>query len=484
MNIHNEEAPPTLIRFGTDGWRAIIADGFTFANVRQVAQAMAEFLLENHSTDRGVAIGYDTRFLSDRFALAMAETLAANDVPVYFSDGFCPTPMLSHAVRHRQLATGIMVTASHNPYIYNGVKFKAEYGGPAMVEMTRAIEKHLQTRQPATITEQQKKNITRCDFFPDYYQDLCQFLNFSLIGRFAGRVFFDAMHGAGCGFMQRILADYLPLRPIGKSCLQLSTIHQNPHPQFDGLLPEPIPQNLKALSEIVRNGKGEVGLATDGDADRFGIVDHSGQFVQLHDLMPLLFQYLVESRGWSGDVVRTTSMAATIDQLAEKYRRRTIEVPVGFKNVTEVMIKQDILIGGEESGGFGYKNHLPERDGLASCLLVLEMLAARDLSIRSLVQGLRREFGPFAYGRIDRYGDLTPLHHRLTQLRRQPPDRVGAFKVARVNLIDGIKFYMDDGSWMLMRVSDTEPLYRIYVGSDRQEKVNSLLAAGEQLMQS
>lgn len=474
----------SAIRFGTDGWRAIIADNFTFENVRIVAQAFADFLSESACKSKGVAIGYDTRFLSKHFALTMAETLAANDVPVYLSDGFCPTPMLSHAVRHRQLAAGIMITASHNPYIYNGVKFKAEYGGPAMVEMTKAIEKHLFQRPPETITEKKKANIIHCDFFPDYWQHLNEYLDLALISRFRGRVFFDAMHGAGCGFMQKILSDYLLPPNKGTPSLQLLTIHQKPHPQFDGLLPEPIPQNLQPLAELVRTNKGDLGLAIDGDGDRFGVVDHNGQFVQLHDLMPLLFRYLVESRRWSGDVVRTTSMANTIDKLAAKYHRQTIEVPVGFKNVAEVMIRQDILIGGEESGGFGYKNHLPERDGFVSCLLLLEMLAAHTVSIASLVQGLRKEFGAFAYGRIDRYGELDRLQKRMSELRQQPPNHIGAFKVEKINLIDGIKFYFNDDSWMLMRVSDTEPLFRIYVGSNREDKVNKLLAAGEQLMQS
>ncbi len=461
------------IRFGTDGWRALIAETFTFDNVRHIGQAMADYLHERREDENGVAIGYDTRFLSDRFARTLAEVLAANRIPVFLSASFCPTPLVSFAVRRRGLAAGVMVTASHNPYTYNGVKFKGAFGGPALVDTTRAIEKHLFQNQPRMDTN--LRLIEECDFFPAYQQHLRDYFDWSKIESLQKKVVFDAMHGAGCGYLDKLL-------PEAWRGGRLHTINQDPHPLFKNKLPEPILKNLSELQQTVVAGGFDAGLACDGDADRFGVLDNQGRFVELHDLMPLLFRHLLQTRGWPGDVVRTTSMANTVDKMAGALGRRVIEVPVGFKNVAEQMLEREILIGGEESGGFGYRGHLPERDGLFSCLLVLELLAESGQSLADHVQGLRRDYGPFAYDRIDQHCAVTVLQQNMQALRAEPPGRIGPFKVESVTTVDGIKFYFSDGSWMLMRVSDTEPLGRIYVGSTSPGQVRQLLDAGRAVL--
>ena len=463
------------IRFGTDGWRALIAETFTFDNVRAVGQALADELIAAQQAGRGVAIGYDTRFLSGRFAEALAAVLGANQIPVLLSDAFCPTPLLSFAVRDRGLAAGIMVTASHNPWYYNGVKFKAEWGGPFMPEQTRAVESRLFCSPVRRDEALARRLVEPADFFAPYARHIGGYFDWARITAAPLRLVGDAMHGAGCGFLRRLLPPvWGENRCIG--------IGQDPHPLFNHRLPEPIAANLGVLAAAVPAHGADLGLATDGDADRFGVLDHQGRFVELHDLMPLFFRHLLTSRGWPGDVVRTTSMAATIDRMAATAGRRVIEVPVGFKHVAEEMLRRDILIGGEESGGFGYRGHLPERDGLFSCLMTLELLATTGASLAELVRQLRREFGPFAYGRIDHPCAPEFLRRNMEALRQDPPGQIGPFKVAAVTLVDGIKFYFNEGSWMLLRLSDTEPLGRIYAGSEGQEKVQQLLEQGKKLL--
>ncbi|GAB4318456.1 MAG: phosphoglucomutase/phosphomannomutase family protein [Candidatus Sumerlaeia bacterium] len=470
---------PHAIRFGTDGWRAIIADQFTFDHVRAIAQAVADYLHECGGAACGLAVGFDTRFLSQDFARVLAEVVAGNGIPVLLSRSWIPTPALSLAVVQRGLAGGVMITASHNPFRYNGVKFKAGWGGPAPVEMTRAIEGHLFKRAPRLDSRRIRAHLELCDFRKEYFRRLSDLVRFRILqaeARTVQCVAFDSMNGAGAGWAEALFE-----RALGRG-RTLSVRGHSTNPLFpDCHGPEPIAANLRPLASICRRNRC-VGFATDGDADRFGVLDERGRFVQLHDLMPLLFEYLVESRGWRGAVIRTTSMAATVDQMAAAMGRASVEVPVGFKNVSEKMREMEFVIAGEESGGFGYQGHIPERDGILSCLLALEMLAVRDRPMSGLVRALRRRFGPFAYDRIDEYGDLSALRARLRALRRAPPDRVGAFRVERVTLIDGIKLYFAGGAWMLIRVSDTEPLFRVYVAGRSAGVVKQILDEGRRLM--
>lgn len=461
--------PHSAIHFGTDGWRGIIADSFTFANLQVIAQALGDYLIDNQLAGRGIAVSYDTRFMSAQFARRVAEVLAGNGIPVWLSERFTPTPVLSFAVRRRGLAGGIMVTASHNPYIYQGIKFKGEYGGSALPEMTAAIESRLYRQPPRLATRQETALIQETDFWPDYRAQLETYVDMTQLRALKGKLIINPMHGAGCGALESIL---------GGGALELSSINGHPDPRFGGRLPEPIPANLSDLQAAVRAQGAIAGLALDGDADRFGVLDEAGDFVELHDLMPLLFRHLVETRGWRGRVVRTTSMHDTIDRMAAAAGCPVTEVPVGFRNVCAEMLAGDVLLGGEESGGFGYRGHIPERDGVLSCLLALEMLARRRMPLSEMVRELRREYGPFAYGRIDRHCDPARLQRNMAALREQPPASFAGFSVEKTSRVDGIKFYFSDRSWMLMRTSDTEPLGRIYVGADREDKVQQLLQAG------
>lgn len=461
--------PEVLPRFGTDGWRAIIAEQFTFDNVRKIAAAATRYLRDTDQRGRPIVVGYDTRFLSAEFARAFAETAARCGATVWLAKSITPTPMLSFAVTHSRAALGVMITASHNPYAYNGIKFKGPYGGPAMADLTQAIERYLHALSSAALAQELGGKLIEKDFAPAYWRQVERFLDLRTLRRFPGKVVFDAMHGAGIATVDAFLR--------GQK-VRVASVRSDINPLFDGGGPEPIAQNLEPLRAAVRTEKAMLGLATDGDADRFGVLDEKGRFVQLHDLMPLLFEYIIESRGWSGDVVRTTSMHDTIDRIAATYGRQVVEVPVGFKNVCEKMLAHDVLIGGEESGGFGYKKHLPERDGILSCLLVVEMLAARQNSISQLVRDLRKRTGPFAYGRIDKHFPVATLRENFLELREAPPKTIAGIRVERVSTVDGIKFYLADGSWMLMRISDTEPLGRIYVGSHNDETVQKILAAG------
>ncbi len=457
------------IYFGTDGWRAIIADKFTFENVRKISQAFSNYLEAEDKLHQGIAISFDTRFLSRRFARQIAEVLASNKIPVFLSQQFTPTPILSFAVRHRHLAGGMMVTASHNPYFYNGVKFKAQYGGPALSEMTAKIESYLEGKPPQHQSNRISQYLTLVDFFPDYFNHIQNYLDHNLLNSLSIKIVYDPMYGAGCGYLDNILQQMK---------IPFVTIHNHPDPYFGQLLPEPIPSNLSDLKNAVIDHHAQVGLATDGDADRFGVVDGQGNFVDLHDLMPLLFSHLVQSRGWSGHVARTTSMADTIDKVAATKDRTVHEVAVGFSNVTRKMLEDDILIGGEESGGFGYKNHIPERDGLLSCLLLLELLASEKAPLHELVSNLRQKYGPFHYGRMDKYFNVELLQQNMQRLRESPPAKINNLSVKKISLLDGIKLYLEDLSWILIRVSQTEPLVRIYVTSDSSEKVQNLLTEG------
>ena len=459
-----------LPRFGTDGWRAVIAEQFTFKNVRLIAAAMARYIRDKRGGSRTVAVGYDTRFMSKEFAVAVAEAAAACGVEVLLSRGFCPTPALTFAVKQKKLAGGIMITASHNPYTYNGVKFKSAYGGPALVEETQAIERHM--HEIASAPEKARRpggSVREIDLLPAYYKQIERYVDVDVIRRFRGRIVFNPMLGAGIGSVDGFL------RLLG---VKVTAINDEPNPLFGGGGPEPILQNLQDQVEAIRAGKAVLGLATDGDADRFGVLDEDGGFVQLHDLMPLLFAYLVETRGFTGGVVRSSSMADTVDRVAARYGRKVVEVPVGFKNVCEKMMEIDTVVGGEESGGFGYKKHMPERDGVLSCLLLVEMLAARSITIKQAIARLRNDYGPFAYGRIDRHFPIPQLKANFTRLKTAPPGRFGGVAVDRVSLADGVKFYFADGSWMLMRCSDTEPLGRIYVASSSDAAVKRILNAG------
>ncbi len=472
-NIFTHLAKSDTIRFGTDGWRAVIGDLYTIENLKVIAQALADYLHENSGDHVSAAVGYDTRFMSVEFAEVVAEVLAANRIQVFLSTDIIPTPVLSFTVKYRQLDAGIMLTASHNPFFYHGVKFKAPFGGPATTEMTNRIAHFLNARPPCKTGTSDKTRIKKTDFFPAYHEQVISHLNIEALSNFNHTVFFDPMYGAGQGYLRKLLAG-LPVK--------IRSLHTRRNPLFGGLYPEPILKNLQDLKKRIANEPGNLGIATDGDADRFGVLDRAGNFIAVHELQALLFTYLWDIRGWRGQVVRSTSMADSVDRLAIKRGAEVSEVPVGFKYVTEEMLLRDTLIGGEESGGFGYGRHIPERDGLFSGLLLLELLGYYKSDITELITVLRKEIGTKTYDRIDFYHPTVLLQERMARIKKNMPDMIGNYKIVKIDDKDGIKFYFTHDSWMLIRLSATEPMARIYVTAPTPDCVRELLDHGRKLM--
>lgn len=438
------------IKFGTDGWRGIIAEDFTYRNIKRVAQAVAD----HAGSGSKVAIGYDTRFMSKDFACLISSVLSGNGIEVTLSNSPTPTPMLSYFVRNNRLNGGVMVTASHNPSIYNGIKFKEPQGCSSLPSTTKRIEA-LIDKTPPRLNE---ANIREKDISSPYLSSLKKYL--SMRGK-PIRIVIDSMYGAGGFYLENILKGY------GHKVL---TIHGEPNPIFPGINPEPIAVHLKELSRKVSETRSDIGIATDGDADRVGIVDDKGIVLTPHYVLSLLLIHLKTSRGWSGAVAKTISSTSLIDKIASRYNIPVKETPVGFKYIAELMLKEDILIGGEESGGNGFKNHIPERDGLLSGLLLVEMMGARNKKVSELVSDMEHEFGKYRYKRID-------LHTTDKRIKRAP-----GFKVVDVKTFDGTKYILENGAWLLIRASGTEPIIRIYAEAPTKKMVEDLIDEYKKLL--
>lgn len=441
------------IRFGTDGWRGIIAEDFTYKNVRRVAQAIADYL----GNGAVVVVGYDTRFMSRDFAHLISGVLSGNGIKVIISDSPTPTPMLSYFVKYGNLNGGIMVTASHNPAIYNGVKFKEPYGCSSLPETTRKIEALIDKSPPRIKGGFDTKDISR-----PYLKALRRYI-LPVKKRFF--IVVDSMYGAGGYYLEQILKE------LGHKVV---TIHGEPNPIFPGINPEPIEINLTELSKTVRDLGADIGIATDGDADRVGIVDENGRFLTPHYVLSLLLVHLKTSRGWHGAVAKTISSTSLIDKIAERYNMPVKETPVGFKHIANLMLTEDILIGGEESGGNGFKNHIPERDGLLSGLLIVEIMGTKGKSISQIVRDMEMEFGRYRYRRVD-------LHTTQKELKKIP-DEIAGKKVVQKKTFDGTKFILEDGSWLLIRASGTEPILRLYAEASTQREVEDLIEEGRRLI--
>lgn len=468
------------IIFGTDGYRAIIAEQFTFKTVQQIALGFARFLKDRKIADKGVAIGFDTRFLSDRFAIIFAKTLATQNINSYLSQNFVPTPALSYYTYLKQFPFGVMITASHNPPEYNGIKFKARYGGPIFGNIIKQLEKYVNSvfsqkhfKLSMNFEIEESPQIKIVDMLKPYFNQISSYIDIKAIKKSNLKIVVDAMYGAGIDILPTILKN-------GKC--SIINLRNYKNPDFDGKGPEPMPETLGELSQVVIKQKADIGIAFDGDADRFGIIASNGKFITLHELIPLLVQYIIQTRGWDGDIVKTTSTADAIDKLAKKYSRKVIETPVGFRYICEQMLKKNILLGGEESGGIGLKNHIPERDGILSALLLLEMISTSKMSLLEHLKKLRKEFGKVYYNRIAQVYDKNRLKENMETLKRKSPKKIATINVLSSSYKDGIKFFLKDGSWVLMRISDTEPVGRIYVYSHSNEEVNRIMNASKKLL--
>jgi alpha-D-glucose phosphate-specific phosphoglucomutase len=478
------------IHFGTDGWRAVISDTFTFHNLRLVSQAIADAVKTGHWNNgewsgdvdpRKIIVGFDTRFLSDRYARDVARVLAANGFKVCLSQADCPTPAISFAVRHHKAAAGIVITASHNAPRYNGIKLKAAYGGAALPEQSRRVEIYLNDneergRGPNLMdwdVAREMDLIERFNPLPAYYEHLRTLIDFDAIAENPPRVVVDSMHGSGRGVIKGILQ--------GTGC-EVTEIRGEMNPGFGGTHPEPIGHNLGTLAGAISTGSGDLGVATDGDADRIGAMDERGNFVDPHKIMALALQYFVEHRGWRGPVVRTVSTTRMIDRLAKRYNIPVYETPVGFNHIADYMLKEDILMGGEESGGISFKGHIPEGDGILMGLLLVEIVATTGKSLSGLVNDLLDDVGPAFYERRDlRLKHPVAKKEMSKRLEEQAPKKIGGVAVSEVQTVDGVKYIMEEDSWLLIRPSGTEPVLRVYAEGRSQEIIDALLGFGEEI---
>ena len=456
------------IKFGTDGWRAVIAEDFTFANVRRVAAAIAQYVREETEPSRGLVVGYDMRFLSPEFARATADVLSAAGIKVWLAESGTPTPAVSYAVVARQTAGAVMITASHNPYRWNGVKFKAPYGGSAAPPIIHRIEAHLHHLDRARTRPRKGKAapIETVDLTTPYLERLKQLVKLDQIRASGQKFVIDPMYGAGRGCIARLFNEAgIPFREI----------HSEHNPLFPGMNPEPIEPHVEGLRQTVTEGNFDAGFATDGDDDRLGAIDRTGAFIDSHKIFSILLQHLTEDLGLRGEVVKTFSTTQMIDKLAKKHNLPLHVTPIGFKYICEFMLTRDILIGGEESGGIGIKGHLPERDGILNSLLLAEVMAEKKMTLGELVEGLSREFGPHFYGRVDLEVELAKAQRLVIEVAQGKFKKIAGLKVTKVEDLDGAKMRFGDSAWLLVRASGTENLLRLYSEAPSPEQVKAIL---------
>src|SRR5205809_5641539 len=471
----NDQRPTTSsIKFGTDGWRAVIADDFTFTNVRRVAGAIASYVLKHEDASRGVVVGYDTRFGSPLFARAAAEVLADAGIPVLLADDYVPTPAISYAVKNKGAAGGVVITSSHNPWNWNGVKFKAKFGGSATPAIMKVIEDELRA---GAMPNGRTAPIEEVDLKQAHIRAVCRFADLGLIAKANFTFVVDSMYGSGRGILTNIFEER-GIRHIA--------IRQELNPLFPGINPEPIEPHVALLQETVVKNNCHAGLATDGDADRIGAVAEDGSFVDSHKIFSVLLRWLLERKKWPGEVVRAFNTTRMVDRIAARYGRKLNECCIGFKHIADLMMEREIVMGGEESGGIGYSRYLPERDGILNCLLLANVMAQERKPLGQLVADLQREYGPHYYGRRDMHIPEDVKQKAIQRARSDGTKRLGSYSVLKKEGLDGIKFFLDASTngngaeaWVLFRASGTEPLLRVYAEAASTELVSDILATSE-----
>jgi phosphomannomutase len=462
------------IKFGTDGWRAVIADDFTFDNVRRVAGAIASYVLKHENPSHGVIVGYDTRFGSPRFARVAAEVLTNAGIPVKLANDSTPTPAISLAVKTQGAAGGVVITSSHNPWNWNGVKFKAKFGGSATPAIMKIIE---QETAAGAMPKGRKAEIEDVDLKPAYLRAVCRFADLDLIAKANFKFAVDSMYGSGRGILAQIFSE---------QGINFVAIRQDLNPLFPGINPEPIEPHVRALQEIVVREKCHAGFATDGDADRIGAVAEDGSFVDSHKIFSVLLEWLLRRKQWPGEVVRAFNTTRMLDRIAARYGRKLNECAIGFKYIADLMMEREIVIGGEESGGIGYSRYLPERDGILNSLLLANVMAEEQKPLGALVQDLQKEYGPHYYGRRDLHISDEIKQSAITRAKADGTRKLGKYGVLKKEGLDGVKFFLDASTngngaepWVLFRASGTEPLLRIYAEAASPELVEEILAASE-----
>ena len=456
------------IKFGTDGWRGVISEDYTFANVRLVAAGIADWVKRREEQAKGIVVGYDGRFLSAKYAQDCAAVLADEGVKVWLADAMLSSPALTWQVKDRQAAGGVMITASHNPPEYNGLKFKAAFGGSASPELVAEIEScvnRLEAEKAVIAKRPLPALVEKYTPGPSYLDHVRQMLTPEVLMNFKQKIVFDVMHGSAQGYPSELAKTY---------GLDLCEVRSSYDPMFGGVNPEPIEKNLAALRQAVLEQKAYIGLATDGDGDRIGAIDADGRYITPYQIFCLLMKYLVEKRGMRGLVVQTLTLSEQVKRLTQKYGLETRQTPVGFKYVAELMVKEDILIGGEESGGLSVKGYIPERDGILLGFLLVETAAAYGKTLGQLLDEMADELGYFAYDRRDLHLDLARKDRLVKALETAPPQKLAGKDVLAVIAGDGTKLEFTDG-WVIFRGSGTEPIVRVYCEAQSDEAVAAIL---------
>jgi phosphomannomutase len=471
--------PSTPIKFGTDGWRAVIADDYTFENVRRVAGAIASYVLKHEEPARGLIVGYDTRFGSPSFARAAAEVLANAGIPVRISSDYVPTPAVSYAVKNTGAAGAVVITSSHNPWNWNGVKFKAKFGGSATPAIMKIIE---QETAAGAMPQGKRAEIEEVDLKPAYIRAISRFADLDLIANAQFKFAIDCMYGSGRGVLSSIFSE---------RGIDFIAIRQDVNPLFPGINPEPIEPHVRMLQDTVVREGCHAGFATDGDADRIGAVTEDGSFVDSHKIFSVLLEWLLTRKKWPGEVVRAFNTTRMLDRIAAKHGRKLNETQIGFKHIADLMMDREIVIGGEESGGIGYSRYLPERDGILNSLLLANVMADEKKPLGELVADLQKEYGPHHYGRLDLHIADDVKMAAIERARADGTKRLGNYSVLKKESLDGIKFFLEASTngngaepWVLFRASGTEPLLRIYAEAASPELVKEILALADSFVQA
>jgi phosphomannomutase len=467
----------TPIKFGTDGWRGVIAEDFTFANARVVARAIARYVVRCEDARKGVIIGYDHRFASDSIAAAAAEVVSASGTPAFLTDKPCPTPAVSLLVRQRGAAGGLMITASHNPYQWNGIKYKASYGSSALPSIVGQIEEDLDVVQKESVPPlpPRKNLIQSLEPRAPYLDTLEKLVDWQRLRKAKFHFVSDVMHGSATGLLVELF------RRNGIACDEIRGTHD---PRFGGVHPEPIEPHIEALRRAVLAGKFDAGLCADGDGDRIGAIDRDGTFVNPHQIFALLVWHLAGTRNLHGDIAKTFSVTKLIDKLATKFGRKLHETPIGFKYICELMLEQNILIGGEESGGIGTNLYIPERDATVSALFLAELMAWHGKSLGELLAVLTAEFGEYHYGRVDLDLKSGQKEKAIAHFSDAKLTHILDLPVVRREDMDGIKLYLGDAGWVLVRASGTENLLRVYSETSKSETTRRVLEAVTKMVHS
>jgi len=467
------------IKFGTDGWRGVIAQDFTFDNVRACAQGVADYLKQKDLAGRGIIVGYDTRFASEDFASAVAEVVAGNGIRVYLCPKATPTPVVSYGVLAQKAGGAIIITASHNPAKWNGFKVKSDNGASAPTEVIVEVEKHISHTLTAgsvnrlTLAEAVKQGLVEyLDLTPVYFKQLNSLINLNELRQSKLKIVVDSMYGTGAGYFKALLDG---------GAIRVTEINRERNPLFPGIQPEPIAANLAKLSTTVKQQRADIGLATDGDADRIGIIDENGVFLDQLQVFALLCLYLLEVCGERGPIVKTITATSMLYRLGEIFGVPVYETSVGFKYVAPIMLAENALIGGEESGGYGFRGHVPERDGILAGLYFLDFMAKTGKTPSELLDYLYSKVGPHYYKRVDIEFPAEERQAINSRLKNNPPESINGVKVVKTDTSDGFRFILSDTTWLLIRFSGTEPVLRIYTETDNQARTDRLLEFGKEL---